>query len=105
MRGKFEIKQKPDEVAPEHAEAYSEVCDQIMKAVLRQAAELRHVTIMRDLPIALQLNAMLVGAFCGGILPLLLMSDPRGDDELAEGLAKQIRAMIKQAREMVSKRP
>jgi hypothetical protein len=48
---------------------------------------------------------MLVGSFCGGILPLLAMSDPRGDDEIAEGLAKQMRAMVKQAREIASKVP
>jgi hypothetical protein len=88
----------PQQVEPKHAEAYSEVCDQIMKAVLRQANELRSVTIMRELPPHLQINAMFVGAFCGGVIPMLAISDPAGDDELADGLARQMRAIIGQAR-------
>jgi len=86
------------DVSPEHADAYSEMCNQFKHAVLVQYSAASKLTIMRELPVAYQLNAVIVGSIVGALVPLLSMTKPSGDALAMETFADRLPEIFAQAR-------
>lgn len=93
----MEANPKPD-VPPEHAEAYSEMCQQFMVGVLSHYQDATKIAIMRDLPATLQMNAVLVGSIVGALVPMMLISSASSDRAITEALRQQLPLIVAEAR-------
>jgi len=88
------------DVPPEHLEAYSEMCRQFALAALNAFQEMRHITIMREMPMPLQINAFTVGVITGSLTPLMMLVKHSSDAEIAAHMAAAMPAIVQQARMM-----
>lgn len=88
------------DVPEEHREAYGEMCRQFSIAVLGVYEDMSRVTIMRELPTALRLNAVLVGTMTGSLAPLLMRTKRGSDFEIAALMAKQMPQLVAAARRL-----
>lgn len=94
-----------DVVSGEHADAYSEVCQQFSAVVLDKFLhDVQRVTIMRDLPVHLQINAALVGSLVGALVPLLSLTKPADDRELVAAIAEALPDAVAASRKMLEER-
>jgi hypothetical protein len=94
----IKIEATTQDCPPEFVEVYSELCFQFRNAVLTHFRDVGRTTIMRELPPGLQLNAVLTGAFIGGMMPILAITKAADDGELIAALASRLPAMMALAR-------
>lgn len=87
-----------DELPPEYRQAYSEMCTQFMVAAVQAYQDRSRLTIMRDLPVQLQMNAFLVGSVIGALTPTMAALGPRADAEITKALTAQVPKIVAEAR-------